>query len=442
MDAVINYSPCKYLLVKILAVQTILIVGLIFFGPYEYKVASIDGIVYYVFNYVLLLFGLILGSYLSIKCPRSSCVVNQPVSLKNRVAIKVCTTLSLVAVVAGVVFASEVIGKFGLSSLIEGADNRVGFSMIRSNISKIAEALTFVGPACYVVANWIGYANRAQAAITLCALFSPGLDSLLLGARWRLTVCILIYLFGKCRNMSVKKKYILDNIKNIRVTYLLLILLAAAIGIFFLTVVIRLFSERGVYDASSLRLFSYGDMSLRPWARKALESMPQLDALFKASNYITQAPFVFSEVYTNPVLLSPHWGLYTFRIVGQVIETFGFPVNGLIELDETIFSGFYTGFVYGLVADFGVYLAPIAAFLIGYVFGRIEKSRSMSALSGMLFPLVCTMVTLSPFYYFFIVGQMDYILVCFFVIYSMVHGSRNRNGTKKYVDKIQIRFVN
>lgn len=79
----------------------------------------------------------------------------------------------------------------------------------------------------------------------------------------------------------------------------------------------------------------------------------------------------------------------------------------------------YSGLAYSLMLNFGVYLAPFASYLIGFMFSEIESYRGHSYLCSALYPCCVAATVFAPIY-FITVGRLDYVvygilLICFLV---------------------------
>lgn len=405
----------NYVLLKILVASTVLVAFCAFFGPYDYHFESMGGLAYYYLCIVALgIPFLFCGDknkrLVEKKKPR---IESRELSRSGE---KALLFASVLAIVAAAVFASECIRLFSLHAILAGGDFRFQFGEHRSALSKYAEIISCLGPASYLIAMRLTQVkHRMLVPIALLSLFCMGLTGLLLGARWKIFLCLLIFIFAMrySRNSPVR---IPGQLKAAVRWLCILLLVALVIYAFYV-----LFSVRGQLAANEQYRFYYGDMPLKPWALALFDATHgAVQPVFRAIDYIGQSPFVFSYIFEHYMPEHVYFGAFALRVLGYILPMFGiaFPTNSTIA-HET-FTGMYSGSAYGFITDFGVLLAPAVMFFVGVCLAAVERRRTSTRFSSMLFPLVCSMVACSPIYYLFHVGYADYVFWWFLVLYGLL----------------------
>lgn len=405
----------NYILLKVLILSTVLVTICAFFGPYDYHFESIEGVAYYYLCIVLLGIPLVF-------CGKKNRELVAKRKLRNvageltALGEKVLLGASILSLLAAAVFAAECIRLFSIEAILSGGDFRNEFDESRSVVSKYSEMLSCLGPASFLVTMRLGDTkHKALIPFSLLSLFGMGMTGLLLGARWKIFLCLLIFVFA-VRYRKRNSVHIPGRLKTVLRWMFVLLLVALIIIAFYV-----LFSVRGQLAADEQYRFYYGDMPLKPWAAILFDSTDgAVQPLFRAIDYIGQSPFVFSYLFEhyNPDKL--YYGAFAMRILGYVLPAVGisFPTNSAIA--EETFTGMYSGSAYGFITDFGIWLAPSVIFLVGLCFAAVERRRSISRFSSMLFPLVCSMVACSPVYYLLHVGYADYVFWWFAVLYCLL----------------------
>lgn len=404
-------------------------------GPYRYHVYSWIGLAYYLEVNLLFMIGLASSGWHLLPNRRklkNGGVVEKTLVEELRLSQFAKKTLVVgltVSIVCCLLYCFELISIVGFESIIQAGDYRSRFSEVRSPFSKFCEIGMFIGPAAFLVTSQAGFLRSRLVQITsFLGLMLPGLVTLVLGARWRIFLLLLIYLFylvlkkrDSCLGFRACEKS-RSMLKASRAgvlrfgTTIKLVLVFVGFGLV-AWVFFQLFKNRGLLSAQDMYLFFPGDMELRPLYEHLLTmSSGALAPLYKAANYIAQSPAVFSELFDAHLPENAYFGAYTFRIAGYLLPF----VPSLDRIFQDAFSGFYSGFVYGFIVDWGVLATPILAFCVGHIASKIEQCRIENAYCRIVYPLVCAMVACAPVYYFFQVGSADFILFWLMIYFGLV----------------------
>lgn len=403
------------ILLKILAASVVAVSACCFLGPYDYQFRDTSGLFYYY------------GSLLAFAAPLCFCANKNRALVEQRKGVsvgfyavspfgeKILFFLCAIGILSSAVFIAECIRLFSFDSILAGNDFRLEFSESRSSLSKVSEMLACLGPAAYLVVSASeAISLRGLKAISYVALVFMGLTGLVLGARWKLFVCVLIFVFSLIVNrrgfrFSKKAKGVLKRI----------LLLAVVAVIFYLFW--NLFSVRGSLAADEQWRFYYGDMPLKESAQLAFDaSGGALKPLFGVVDYIGQAPFVFTHLFEDYIPSKLYFGAFLLRPLGSLLNLIGIDFPTSSQIANETFTGMYSGSSYGLIVDFGVGGALAAFFLIGCVFAAAERRLRTSIFVQMVFPAVCVAVACSPMYYLFQVGYIDYIFCWSLAIFLLL----------------------
>ncbi len=299
----------------------------------------------------------------------------------------------------------------------------------RTKLEVVTQFILYAGSAVYLIV--IG-SKRSVSKFTLrmarICLFLPGLRGAFLGRRFTLAVEALIFLFAeyesirkKLREMDPKSKKTLRRI-----------LIIAIIVVF---VLLYIFSRRVVYFPDSLLIATPGDMTLKPfWKWVYSQIGDRMNILAYVSFYAGHAPYAFSYSYANVFPAIPqYWGLSTFRVIIQIITSlFGIHPNYAEMAYQVPGIARYTGYAGAAIQDFGIYVAPVASFFFGYIFGKIERCRFTSGICHSLYPIIQVACVFAPVY-FFSVGAVDQ-MVFWVIILAPLCVSRCEPGIEDILD--------
>ena len=235
-------------------------------------------------------------------------------------------------------------------------------------------------------------------------LFLPGLRYLLMGARF--TIAVEFLLFFSVKSLYWKK--VDDKTSVSKNTKIFIIIFGLGLFVIFL----YLFSSRSIYyTALERKMYIAGDMVVKPFWRQLYEiTAGKISFLFYLSTYLGEAPYVFAYSCANAFPERVLLGQITFRSVLQILGTLfptGYSYTGVLG---TLASGRYSGFGYILVADFGIFLSPVIAYLIGAIFARVEYYNDRNRICNTIYPALRVICFFAPVYYFY-VGRIDYTIL-------------------------------
>lgn len=388
------------ILLKISLISVSVVSFCCFFGPYNYAIKNDMGLIYYYFFIIVFLVPLIFCSEQN----RALLKKKYRFTLNCR-GEKIIAFLSALSILASVIFFLECLSIFSIDSILAGDDLRVQFSLLRSGISKLAEIISCCGPACFLITC----AFRKTIApntyyLSLIALFGMGMTGLLLGARWKLFVCLLLFIFTILLRKKEQSRKVI-SVKKLIASLSVILLLVLVLFAF-----MYLFSTRGVLPADEQYHFYLGDMSLK-YGAQTIYNMTDgvIQPLYRAFDYIGQAPYVFSVLFADYMPDQAYFGSFVLRPIGEIASIIGLPFLTSSDIVADTFTGMYSGSAYGFIIDFGIYGAPVAAFISGCVFAAVERRRCHSGFSTIVFPLLMTMAAIMPIYYLFQAGYIDFI---------------------------------
>lgn len=265
------------------------------------------------------------------------------------------------------------------------------------------------GDAAYLVSSCDkSFKGKRRRLSTLC-LFLPGLRYLLMGARYAIAVETLLYFVINGVHYNVRKLTLKKLFSGLAISTMLIALFS-----YFL----YLFDSRAVFSAVEKYEFYPGDMQLYSiFERIYYATNGKIDFLYSFSDYLAEAPYVFSFYCLYGIPEEPFYGIMFFR---PLIKTFSF----LFDQDyyslitNSMMSGKYSGCYYPIICDFGLYVSPVIVFLYGIIFSQIEKYSWSNKICFALLPAVKVMCIFAPVYYFY-VGRLDFT-VFFAIVLSLV----------------------
>lgn len=404
----------NYILLKSILLSTFIVSCFAFLGPYDYQFESLWAIGYYYLCIIFLIVPLLF-------CGKK----NKEITERNRKRLinelssageKFLLLAITVSIVASCCFAVECIRLFSLDAILTGGDFREEFGDFRSNFSKYAEILSCLGPASYLISVKLDIVhNKLIKPLALVSLVLMGLTGLLLGARWKMFLCVLILILSEVYKNRTDLK-LAKNVKQL-LRYMVIVIIVVLIVYAFMT----LFSVRGLLAADEQYRFYYGDMPLKPWALNLFElSNGAVQPIYRAMDYIGQSPFVFSYIFIHEIPSQLYYGAFFARVLGYLLPLLGIPFPNNAEIAQETFTGMYSGSAYGFIVDFGVWLAPVAFFIVGLCFSAIERRIQYSRWCSMVFPLTQSVLICSPIYYLFHVGYADYIFLWFVLMFGFM----------------------
>ena len=368
-------------------------------GPYQYKIESVLGVVYFFFSYLCFYFGL-KSKHIRIIKRRKSKI--GPYTNKEEIIILV---FEIIASICFIVWVIDLVRNFN-TNLLFRSDLRNEFSDQRSSLSRIAEFGMSFGVSAFILANTRPVEKRTFIVkLSYVTLWYMGICYLAVGTRWRLFLAIALFLIIKKPKFNIKKHLFLS-----------LIVLVSAVVI--LNIVYDLFQNRGLMRADQLYLFSVGDMIVKPtWQAALQKSNYSLQGLFRIFSYFGQPIPVFSYIFVHYMPKKIYFGAYMLRFLGLVFNALHIPFPVTSAIANQTFTGMYSGTVYEYIIDWSVYLTPLFLYFTGVIFCNIYKKKSENKICSCLYPITVVMCLFAPFYYIWLVGSVDYVIVCCFVFF-------------------------
>lgn len=380
-----------------------------FFGVYEYTIYSIAWFIMF-FVYELIFYaGLKCRNFSSNKTKRTNKKYEFVLTETGANILLYASLLSIVCFAYFIFLYRSIIGVFAF-----GVYTAHTFQEGRTALEKFTLFLMHMGSeTAFLICSVDKTPNHKKLkALTHITLFLPGLRYLLMGARFTIAVEYLLMFAVKWPKFRARSRH---NSK-IRRRMRIMILIAIVLGIAFC----YLFASRAIYyTALERQAFNTGDMRMKPFWRSLYDSTDgKIDFLCTASDYLGEAPYIFSYFCRYRMPKSILWGQITFRSISQIL-THLFPGIRSNSSDfgggGEIASGQYSGVAYILIADFGFLMSFIVMFLFGHIFALVEKNNRINKTCTVILPAVKVMCFFAPIFYFY-VGRLDYvILFCLFL---------------------------
>lgn len=387
-----------------------------FFGPFAWEVYDPEALIYFFAVEGIFWLGLLCGRYFAIsgKGPKEkSCHFNR----KGYAAILLAfSVLSIVACIYLLIRFRSYYGssyQFGEASY-EFAEEGRGL------LDKICTVSLQFGMASYLMGLCTACNQHGlRKALSVAGFWTTALYYTASGSRFTAVVGLIVFLVANRQQSIAALQKIATRMRMRKgmqkiVVVFLAVIVVAAIGAITST---RMDTESRI--PQNHYEFVPGDSPLKDsWAPFAESAGGSANAIFSLFDYIGESPFVFSAYWHFYMPEKVYWGESTLRSVGQVLRPLGIDV---VQSEMSIYqeigggTGKYSGFVYTLIVDFGRYLTPFVAFLIGFLFSKIERHRGDSPLMGSLYPCVVASVVFAPIYYFY-VGRLDFVVMGLFVL--------------------------
>lgn len=380
---------------------------LYFFGPYEFTLYSIKGVIYYLLAMFLFACGLQLGN---IRFGKFNNQYKQYEKIKSSKSIEIYLFIAeLIAGIFFLIYISEVLQLTGASYKF-GSDLRIVLSESRSFLNKISEIGMYISIACFLIIESLDIKSRLLLNISNIFFWLPSLAMLLIGARWDVFVSILVFFTSKgYRRRNINKK--IKPKKKWK--KFLAIFLFAVFLIIILGLVYKLFQSRGMVNATEEMLMYPGDIALKPFYLELYKlSKGLVDPIYKIFLYFTHSMPFFTWLFENNTFSQTYHGAYLFRSVGFICNAIGisFPDYKTIIASQS-FSGYYSTFIGGYLIDFGKIGSLIMIFLTGTLFDKLSLTAKKSKYADSIVPVILVMCLIAPIYYFWHMGSIDFILI-------------------------------
>lgn len=374
-----------------------------FFGVYEYKIYSNEWFFLFFIYELLFYAGLASGRIVYGRSERSLTRIKYKFSLTNGGALLlwIACILSLFSFAYFVVLYRNALGSF-----IFGNYTANSFEESRNSLEKITLLLMQIGGDAAFLILSVDESERHKRLkwLSHVTLFLPGLRYLLMGARFAIAAEFLMLLVIKWPAIRKRIRFSSRAKREKRI----IVVGAIVLGIVFL----YLFASRAIYyTALERKAFNVGDMLMKPFWRKLYETTNgKIDFLCVASDYLGEAPYIFSYYckYRMPEQMA--YGQISFRSIVQIVNNLTGLGARYSDLVSNIASGQYSGFAYILIADFGVIGSFFVTYLIGLVFSKSERNKRRFASCCVIYPAIKVICFFAPIFFFY-VGRLDYTIL-------------------------------
>lgn len=374
-------------LVKVFILSTLFVLLIELVGPYRYLNISVPGMAYFLLCSILFSFGMYLsnasfgGLYSEFgKRQNSYCL-----TLFGERTLVVLSGISLLCAIFYLLLLLKYSG--GIHGL---GDYRYLVTQIRSNKTRFLEAFMHLSTPSYIIAASASHKmNKNKMNIITVSFWVTPLFFLLLGARWSIFYCIVIFFHIGREKRSFKKK-------KINPLYIVCII---AFFVIVLAIVYKLFAVRGNTNPSQQFLNEEGDMVLRSfWEICYVSSNGALAPIYKIFQYFGHSIANFCYVYDNYDSSIPKlYGLSDFQIVQYFLIPFGYSTEWYKEIVLSHpGAGSYKTFLATFIIDWGLFGSVIASFLFGLFFSRVERYRNSSLLACTFYPISVCMILCAP----------------------------------------------
>lgn len=309
-------------------------------------------------------------------------------------------------------FAFKTYGAFTAGSFEEG---RTAFEKITLFFMHMGSEAAFLVCSADKTKNY-----KKLKALTHITLFLPGLRYILMGSRFSIAVEFLLLFVVKWPELRARINFSARAKREKR----FIIIVAIVLGIAFL----YLFSSRSIYyTALDRKAFNVGDMQMKPiWENIYNSTDGRIDFICTASDYLGEAPYIFSYFCKYRMPEKIYCGQFTFRSILQIINNLLHIGKSYSQITNEIASGQYSGMAWILIVDFGVIGSLICTIIFGHLFAKIEKNRKRSRICAVILPAIKVMCFFAPIFYFY-VGRLDYILI-FSVLLASICLKRERDN--------------
>lgn len=391
-----------------------------FFGPFAWKIYSYEGLVYFFAVEAIFWLGLLCGSFFVVgthsRRKRAEYIFNQ------RGYAAILLMVSIVSIVACLYLLVKFRAYYGASYQFGEASYEFAEEG-RGIVEKICTVFLQFGMASYLLGLYSGCNQHGlRKAISLGGFWTTSLYYTMSGSRFTIVVGLIVFVVAN-RRQSIRvldafAAHVQKGWQKLAAVLLVVVVLVALGAITSTRMSVDSRIPQNHYE------FVPGDSPLKAeWVPFAEYEGSSVNAAFSIFDYIGEAPFVFSAFYDFYMPEKVYFAENTLRSIGQFLRPIG--IN-LIHSQSSIYaeigggSGKYSGFAYTLIVDFGKYLAPFVAFLIGFLFSKIEKHREDGPFFAALYPCVVASVVFAPIYYFY-VGRLDFVLMGLLVLEALRH---------------------
>ena len=384
---------------------------LFIFGPYSFDIRNIWAGAYLAAAYFLWFIG--------IKCAnvKVHTMKSAPQTKKewvlSDVSEYVLILLEILNLIALVMYGIQFLASLGIGNPAVGDFRKEASAM--PFIYKIIQSESYLTVGIYII---VSYAKQVRSKwlrlLSRVGIFVPVAITMLSGARWTLFVVLII--FGIVEMTREKQK---KTSRMLR--FVLVVIIIGMLGICFL-----LFAVRGISSTYTKVMPYYGEIDTK-YLWQVIGNSPLGKPVYSIFYYFTHSLPYYAEVFDMIDVGNIHYGAFMFRIVSFFFS--GFPAYKDIVSEIPCLVGSYSTFITGYMRDFGLCGTPVMVFLTGLLMGKLYRARKRSSLALILQPYMLTMCILSPLYYIWHVGSIDFMLVTTIGLYIVL----------KFTNRIYIR---
>lgn len=264
-------------------------------------------------------------------------------------------------------------------------------------IFKILQSAIFLSVGIYIV---VAYAQpgrrRFLKVLSRIGLLFPILITLVTGARWTTLVILIIFFVVETENGSIKKASAAAK------------MMVGFIGIALLGICFALFAKRGISTSFVTEMPYYGTIETKDiWLIIGNTALGK--PVYSIFYYFTHSVPYYASVFPDINLDNLAYGTLLFRIIGFFWS--GFPTYKDIVSRIPVLMGSYSTFLTGFMRDFGYTGSLVATFVTGVLMGKTYYLRKRYKLAQIMQPFFLTMCILSPVYYIWHMGSIDFMIV-------------------------------
>lgn len=426
-ERTINGEMNRRTLAKLFLASSFVFYGVSIFGPWEWRIYSWEGLIYFGLINVLFFIGLLAGIILPNVSKESKVTKIKEISLSRSQKSKLLVLSSLSVLCWLYEMFQLIVVNSGSFVFMAGAGQAEEYLNSRTIVDQVALVLMQLGVGSYIIYHLFSRdKSNFERTIIAIGFWAAGIYLLTYGQRFALAVDVLIFIsvwkINGGNYSSVKSK--LKTSKSLQ--YLVIIIVCLIAFVAFLYV----FDTRLHVETPYKYEFISGDMTLKPfWQDLYYATNGAIDPLLMLADYMGEAPYVFSGIWAFFQPDQTYWFYQLIRPITQFASAFGFPSYTDI-VNEIAGPAKYSGMAYSLILNFGITLAPFASFFIGFAFSEIERFRLHSPICAVLYPC-CIAATLFAPIYFVVVGRLDYVVYGIFLIYIIIGRPKYRRSAIK-----------
>lgn len=385
----IKYTPRHFLIYGI-AVYLLLF----FIGPYNFEIRSLTAIGYLAGAYFLWFFGIRCGRI------RWSAGVEPKGNMEQDGRLTDFSEFMLVALEGMIAVGTAVYLLYLWRVMLHG---QMVFGDLRTQVSQMPKIFKALQSACYLAVGiyaTVSYAqpvrSRLLKVLSKIGLLSPIVLTLVTGARWSTFVILILFLTVETGNGGFKRMSAAAK------------LLIGLTGIVLLGVCFALFAKRGISTGFATEMPYYGTIATKDiWL--IIGSTALGKPVYSIFYYFTHSVPYYASVFSDINLDNLAYGALLFRIIGFFWG--GFPAYKDIVSRIPVLIGSYSTFLTGFMRDFGYIGSLVATFATGVLMGKTWCLRKRYKLAQIMQPFFLTMCILSPIYYIWHVGSIDFMIV-------------------------------